>query len=68
MYVTTLQVGGHVPIVTSHLWLSEWQHPYFMNAITIHNTIHTELWQMVTNERVTGALHSVPGTSVPSEG
>ena len=54
MYVTTLQVGGHVPIVTSHLWLSEWQHPYFMNAITIHNTIHTELWQMVTNERVTG--------------
>jgi len=45
MYVTALQVGGHVPMVTSHLWLSEWQHPYFMNAITIHARVilHTEL-------------------------
>jgi len=42
MYVTTLQVGGHVPMVTSHLWLSEWQHPYFMNAIT-SVVLHTEL-------------------------
>ena len=23
-------------MVTSHLWWSEWQHPYFMNAITMH--------------------------------
>jgi len=30
MYVTALQVGGHVPMVTSHLWLSEWQHPSWM--------------------------------------
>jgi len=36
MYVTALQAGGHVPMVTSHLLLSEWQHPYFMNTITIH--------------------------------
>ena len=55
-YVTALQVGGHVPMVTSHLWLSEWQHTYFMNAITIHARVilHTELWQKVTNEHDTG--------------
>ena len=35
------QVGGHVSMVTSHLWLSVQEHPYLMNAITIHAIAHT---------------------------
>jgi len=28
-------------MVTSHLWLSVQEHPYLMNAITIHAIAHT---------------------------